>query len=62
MKAIVTNKIDPRIKVEYKAFNVSVQNYHDEQVGYDGSPRWVIETADGTASFKCCHWNINIES
>lgn len=61
MKAIVTNKIDPRIKVEYKAFNVSVQKYHDEQVGYDGSPMWVIETAVGTASYKCSDWNINIE-
>lgn len=63
MKVVVTNKQDPTNKAEYKAINISVQKYINPDLGYDGSPMYVLELAGdpGTfASFKCSEWTIDV--
>lgn len=66
MKAILTNKKDPTMKVEYvNPLNISVQRYINPESGYDSTPVWVVELGSkygyGCASFHCSAWDIEIE-
>lgn len=64
MKAILTNKENPEIKAVYaNVLNVSVQQFHNIDLGYDGSPMWILELPgfDNTASFHCSDWSIEIQ-